>query len=253
MVTHQLINANCLDFLQASPDRRWDTIFVDPPDGIDLKYATFSDKITDRDYIQTMRNWLSCFILRAKTVWLSYNAKWSFLIGPVITDLIGLRAGDLEAKPCVQVFTFGQHNQNDLGNNFRPLVRLRWHDAPLFPDHIRIPSWRQANGDKRADPRGRVPGDVFHFPRVTGNSKQRRRWCPTQLNEGLIDRCLRMTTPENGTVLDPFCGTGTTLRVCKRLNLSCTLVEIETLYCDKIAEEHELPVSYLHGTASTTG
>jgi site-specific DNA-methyltransferase (adenine-specific) len=237
---HQLINANCLDYLKTVGDRQWDTIFCDPPDGVNLKYATFSDAIEDADYVHLMRQWLNIFVLHAKTVWLSYNAKWTFQIGSVITDLIGLRAGELEVKSCVQVFTFGQHNQNDLGNNFRPLLRLRWRDAPLYPDNIRIPSWRQANGDKRADPRGRVPGDVFYFTRVVGNSKQRRPWCPTQLNEGLVERCLKMTTPDNGTVLDPFCGTGTTLRVCKRLGYSCTLVEIETLYCDEIAKEHKI-------------
>ena len=42
-------------------------------------------------------------------------------------------SGGLEAKPCVQTFTFGQHNHHDLGNNHRPLSRLRWSDAPLLP------------------------------------------------------------------------------------------------------------------------
>jgi site-specific DNA-methyltransferase (adenine-specific) len=105
-----------------------------------------------------------------------------------------------------------------------------------------MPSWRQKNGDKRADPRGRVPGDVFSFARVTGNSKQRRSWHPTQLNEGLVERCLKLTTPEGGTVLDPFAGTGTTLRVCDRLGMNCTLIEIDPKYCKLIAKEHNLKV-----------
>lgn len=49
----------------------------------------------------------------------------------------------LEAKPCVQTFTFGQHRHNDLGNNHRPLLRLKRDHAPLYPDAIRVPSWRQ--------------------------------------------------------------------------------------------------------------
>ena len=133
----------------------------------------------------------------------------------------------MEAKPCVQTYTFGQHNHHDLGNNHRPLLRLRWSDAPLLPDAIRVPSWRQENGDKRADPRGRVPGDVFDFTRVTGNSKQRRPWHPTQLNEGLVERCVKLTTPPGESILDPFAGTGTTLRVCRRLGYPCTLIEID--------------------------
>ena len=153
----------------------------------------------------------------------------------------------LEAKPCVQTFTFGQHCHHDLGNNHRPLLRLRWFHAPLRPDAIRVPSWRQENGDKRADPRGRVPGDVFDFTRVTGNSKQRRPWHPTQLNEGLVERCIKFTTPQGESVLDPFAGTGTTLRVCRPLGNPCTLIEIDKGYCAEIVKEHGMKRSeYIH-------
>jgi hypothetical protein len=58
--------------------------------------------------------------------------------------------------------------------NHRPPLRLRWCDAPPHPDAIRVPSWRQKDGDKRADLRGQLLGDVFDFTRVGGNSKQRQ-------------------------------------------------------------------------------
>ena len=102
------------------------------------------------------------------------------------------------------------------------------------------------HGDKRANPKGRVPGDVWFsdfldYARVTGNSKQRRRWHPTQLHEGLVEDCLLMSTPEGGSVFDPFCGTGTTLRVCLANEWSCTTVDISENYCQQVAEEHEIP------------
>jgi DNA modification methylase len=233
---HQLINGNCLDVLKDLD--HVDTLFADPPDNIGLGYAGDRDRLTENDYIGMLRAWLKDFILRAKTVWFSYNAKWTFQVGRIVTEIENTFGSKIEAKPCVQTFTFGQHNHHDLGNNHRPLIRIRCDDAPLFPDAIRVPSWRQEHGDKRADPRGRVPGDVFDFTRVTGNSKQRRSWHPTQLNEDLVERCLKLTTPPGGTVIDPFGGTGTTLRVSKRLGLSCTLIELDALYCAKIKEEH---------------
>ena len=237
-MTYQLYNGDCPDVLETL--ERVETIMADPPDGIGLGYNSYNDKTTLDEYVTLLRRWLNAFILKARTVWFSYNSKWTFEVGKIVTEIVGLRAGDVEAKPCVQTFTFGQHNHHDLGNNHRPLLRLRWRDAPLYPDAIRVPSWRQENGDKRADPRGRVPGDVFDFTRVVGNSKQRRTWHPTQLNEGLVERCVKLTTPAGGTVLDPFGGTGTTLRVCKRLGFPCTLVELDPGYCAKIAEEHHL-------------
>jgi site-specific DNA-methyltransferase (adenine-specific) len=236
---HQLINTDCLDYLK---DRipKWTTIFADPPDNIGLGYSSYKDKHPDQVYVELLRKWLNTFILRARTVWFSYNSKWTFDVGVIVKEILGIRCTEVEAKHCIQTFTFGQHNHHDLGNNHRPLLRLRWYDAPLFPDAIRVPSWRQENGDKRADPRGRVPGDVFDFTRVTGNSKQRRTWHPTQLNEGLVERCIKFTTPPGDPVLDPFGGTGTTLRVCKALGNPCTLLEIDRGYCEKIAEENGL-------------
>jgi DNA modification methylase len=243
---HQLINADCLDFLNTG--ETWTTIFADPPDNIGLGYSTYKDKLPDGEYVSLLQDWLTTFVYRAKTVWFSFNAKWTFEVGRIITGMLERLRG-LEAKPCIQVFTFGQHSHSDLGNNHRPLYRLRWHDAPLLPDAIRVPSWRQEHGDKRADPRGRVPGDVFDFTRVTGNSKQRRAWHPTQLNEGLVERCIKLTTPPGETVLDPFGGTGTTLRVCKRLGHPCTLVELDPGYCAKIAEEHGMVPLTTHRSA----
>ena len=46
--------------------------------------------------------------------------------------------------------------------------------------------------------------DVFNFTRVTGNSKQRRTWHPTQLNEGLVERCVKLTTPAGRQGLGPL-------------------------------------------------
>ena len=159
---HQLFHGDCLDVLRQLG--RFSTIFADPPDNINLKYGTYQDRLPDQEYVGLLRKWLSSLVLAADTVWFSYNARWTFEVGKIVVDLVGLRAGNLEAKPCVQTFTFGQNNQRDLGNNHRPLLRIRWRDAPLYPDAIRMESWRQAHGDKRADPRGRVPGDVFDFP-----------------------------------------------------------------------------------------
>lgn len=237
---HTLINADCLAYLNESV-QIWDTIFCDPPDGIGLKYNSYCDRTPKKVYVNLLETWLATFIQYSYTTWFSYNPKWTFEIGKIVTNLLDRNNG-LEAKQCIQTYTFGYYNQHDLGNGHRPLLRLRWGNAPLYPDAIRVPSWRQLNGDKRADPRGRVPSDVFNMSRVTGNSKQRRSFHPTQLNEVLVERCVKLTTPENGTVLDPFAGTGTSLRVCKRINRNCTLIEIDPFYCGKIAKEHGLKI-----------
>lgn len=217
--------------------------FADVPDNLGLKYNEYKDKLPQEEYVGLLAYWTRALVHRVPIVWISFNAKWTAEMGRIACTLLG-EYEDLELKPCTQVFTFGQHNHHDLGNNHRPLWRFKRKGAPLYPDAIRVPSWRQENGDKRADPRGRVPSDVFDFTRVTGNSKQRRSWHPTQLHEGLVERCIKLSTREGDRVLDPFAGTGTTLRVCKRINRQCTLIELDSSYCQEIAREHGLVIHH---------
>ncbi len=58
-----------------------------------------------------------------------------------------------------------------------------------------------------------------------------------------MERCVLLSTREGETVLDPFAGTGTTLRACKRIGRPCTLIELDPSYCAKIAEEHGFTLS----------
>ena len=226
-------------------------IFADPPDNINLRYGDYNDRQSEAVYRKFLQDILILGTKKSNVLWVSYNAIHTHLMGHLIYCFFGHRP-DWEVKPCVQTYTFGQHNQRDLGIHHRPLVRIMRKGTMLYPDAVRVPSWRQLHKDKRADPRGRVPGDVFDldyvsdfddvfdFTRVTGNSKQRRSYHPTQLNEGLYERCIRLTCKPTDTVCDMFAGTGTMARACKTTGNPCTLIEVDTEYCEKIAHEHKL-------------
>lgn len=238
-LTYNLIQGNNLSW----PMPQVDCIFADPPDNIALGYSDWDDKRSEDEYVSLLYQWTAKFVDHAPIVWVSFNSRWTIQYANVIREIM-IERPELEFKPAVQTFTFGQHNKRDLGNNHRPIWRLKHKDAPLYPDSIRVPSLRQTKyNDKRANPDGRVPGDVFDFPRVTGTSKQRRRWHPTQLHEDLVERAIKLSTKPGEHVLDPFGGTGTTLRVCKRIERSCTLFEIDGDYCTRIAEENGLKVT----------
>lgn len=287
---NQLIQGDCLEV--APTLGAFDCVFADPPDNLGLKYNEYADKLPVDHYKAFLRRCVFEFTRKAPIVWISFNSRWSAAMGRIAEEFLELNP-EWQYKPCVQVFTFGQHRNEDLGNNHRPLWRFKHKNAPLYPEAIRVPSWRQRHGDKRAKAGGRVPGDVFDmqyptgikaaaeeierlqgglispeltveeiveiverhcpeglpdvfdFPRVTGNSKQRCDWHPTQLHEDLVKRCILLSTVVGGKVLDPFAGTGTTLRVCKQTGRSCTLIELDGQYCAKISEEHSDFIEYL--------
>lgn len=407
---HELCLGDCTEWLhQLQNSRKIDMIFADPPDGIGLNYNQYDDKITPEEYLKLLQTWVPLFCSKADTVWISFNSRWTLEMAMIAKSI---KESGWEFKPCVQTFSFYQHNKHDLGNAHRPLWRFRKKSASLYPEQTKIPSWRQLNGDKRAAKGGKVPGDVaefeifshktsplpnlniqqidrllskidikgqddcwewaggkregygrvkiqnklfavtrlvwrlvhgsdpvgqcichtcdnpgccnpnhlflgtqadnnrdkenkqrgnhprgsnagssklteedvinifnspesnvslgkrygvtdatigyikrgeswqhvtqdpmsdvFKFTRVTGNSKQRRKWHPTQLHEGLVERCVLLSTKPGDFVVDPFGGTGTTLRVCKRINRDCTLIELDETYCKEIVNEHSM-------------
>jgi DNA modification methylase len=94
---------------------------------------------------------------------------------------------------------------------------------------------------------GRIPDDVWEFPRVTGNSKERRSWHPTQHPVAVYARILRLSTEPGDTIVDLFGGTGTLFRAnngygeADRRN--AVAVEISKAYCDRIAAEHNIPIT----------
>lgn len=231
----------CIDFnewLDLEHPDEYAMLFADPPDAIGLKYNGFKDKISALDYEIMLTTILEKGIKVTDCIWLSLNTKYAPLIGHITYKFLQ-DYPNWEFKHCVQTFTFYQHNHHDLGNGHRLLFRYMQKGAAICPDIIRVPSWRQLNGDKRADPRGKVPSDVFEFPRVTGNSKQRRTFSPTQLHEALYERCIGLCCPPGGTVVDLFAGSGTLGRVAGRCEVNSLMLEYSRETCDNILADQK--------------
>lgn len=158
MLTNELICANSIEWLKDTTDE-FRMMFADPPDNINLGYKGFKDKSSNQDYEILLHDLLWHGSMKFDVMWLSINPIHTPLIGKLTYNFLEY-CPNWEFKPCVQTFTFGQHNSRDLGVNHRLLYRYMRRGTQLYPDAIRIPSWRQLNGDKRANPDGRVPGDV---------------------------------------------------------------------------------------------
>lgn len=71
-------------------------------------------------------------------------------------------------------------------------------------------------------------GNVIQYPRV----KSSERSHPTEKPVGLLECLIRVVTKQGDTVLDPFCGSGSTGVACQRLNRSFIGVERSSHYAD---------------------
>jgi DNA modification methylase len=233
----KLINGDA--FAEVYALEPFEMAFLDPPDNLGLQYNSHYDNIPNSIYLNNLDTLIHVIAAKCQVIWISFNSKYTFPMGRIFERFLHWEPGWV-GKACVQTFTFYQHNKNDLGDAHRNLWRLMKKYAPLYPDAIRVPSWRLLNGDKRANPEGKIPGTNFDVPRVTGNSKQRRNWHPTQLGEDLYERCIKLCCREQDTVVDLFAGTGTLARVADRCGVNATMIEIDKMYCSKIAEEHQM-------------
>lgn len=236
------------DFRDAVPVwPEYKMIFADPPDNIGLRYEGFTDKMTRTKYRDLLWDTLHT-INNCEILWVSFNPNHMNLMGSLLHEsgFVGGDDADIDIRWFIQHVTFGYNMPKDFSRCFRPMVRLMRKDAVTYPDAIRIESERQKMGDKRADPRGKIPPDVWAIHRVTGNSKQRRRWHNTQLGEALYERCLDFSCVPGDKVADIFMGTGTMARAAEHKGLDVDLFDISEFYCNKVAEEFGVKVEKLN-------
>lgn len=210
-----------------------DLIIADPPDNIGLKYDGFKDKQPPDVYEQNIRDWLDLMAgLTNGPIFFTFNEKWTRLVENAINDI---------CIPIIQrlqwYYTFGQDQtkRSKYALCYRPIYWLN--NDYVRPEKIKVPSARQTKyNDKRAAPGGKMPANVFEFPRVCGTYKERRNWSPTQIPEALINRIVSGHCRPQGRVLDPFVGSGTTAIICQRLGLDCVGIELSEPTIKKTAE-----------------
>jgi len=212
--------------------------FADPPDNLKLKYNGFTDKWKSEDaYLTWMFDVFQAGTFTSDVFWFSHFYKWTSYIHRFACR------DNRDIRMFIWRFTFGQHRRTDCGNGYRPILRVSKPGVKWNTNAIRVPSWRQMKyNDRRANPNGRVPDDVWDFPRVCGTFHERRKWHPTQHPEALIERMILMSTKPGDLVVDMFAGSGTVNRVCQRLDENgqgrdCIGIDVSPFYCRKIAEE----------------
>ncbi len=224
----RLFHGEALKFLAQAG--HYDAIFMDPPDNLGLDYNGFFDKRID--YYEWLREVIFESTRRADVIWISYYWKHDIKIKSFISNLIGT---GWDARTFIWRFTFGQYRTTDCANGYRPILRLSRPGIKWTTDNIRIPSKRMLLGDPRAAG-PRVPDDVWDFPRIVGNSKERRNWMPTQHPEALLRRIVKMTPGSKW--LELFTGSGTMIRVIGNLDLDTVELSSETIL--ELADEFKI-------------
>jgi DNA modification methylase len=215
---NELHTGDCLDWLPTLPDGCAHLIATDPPFNIGCRYDRYDDRRGRADYLAWADGWLAELyrvLAPHGSLWLAigddYAAEYR-----VKLDALGL----YRRNWVVWHYTFGVHCQSKFGRDHTHLFYYTKSERGFTwnADAVRVPSARSVYGDKRADPRGRVPGDVWTVPRVCGTFKERNKAAHgCQMPEAVLERIILATSNPGDVVLDPFAGSGTSLAVAKRL------------------------------------
>lgn len=203
-----------------------DLIIADPPYNLGKDYGATKDNLDFNEYLNFSLSWLqeSHRILKdTGTIYVFMGVRFISYIYKILEKDLGM---NLNNWIC-------WHYTQGIGRTkgFSPrhddiLMFSKTLQAKFNLDAIRIPQkyYRQRN-----NMRGANPGDVWLFSHVHYCNENRQNH-PTQKPEGLIERMVLASSDEDDLVLDPFCGSGTTLRVCQQLKRRSIGIEINDNY-----------------------
>lgn len=192
-------------------------IFADPPYNIGIDYGggAKKDLLSPEQYY----DWCNSWLFQAARLLTPDGAIFLLTAAEHLADCEMILRGAEEVpglhrrNVIVWHETFGNHTAGNFTDCWRPILyytrdpdNFVWHG-----DEIVIPSDRQTKyNDARADAAGKVPTNVWQFPRVADNHPERVPGFPTQLPLALVERIVKVASDPGDTVMDPFTGSGTT-------------------------------------------
>ncbi|GHU42630.1 hypothetical protein FACS1894190_12190 [Spirochaetia bacterium] len=222
------ITGDAIQYLKNIESTTADVIIADPPYNLGKDYGNNTDSKEFDEYINFSHAWLK----EAERILKNTGTIYIFMGVRFISYLYKILEQD-----CNFIFNswITWHYTQGLGKTkgFSPrhddiLMFTKSKKFNFYLDDIRVPQkyYRSVN-----NMRGANPGDVWTFSHVHYCNANRQDH-PTQKPEGLIERMILASSKENDLVVDPFSGSGTTLRVCQQLNRNCIGIELNPDYVE---------------------
>ncbi len=237
----QVFNQDALDGMKILPDESIDLIVADPPYNLGKDYGNDSDKQESEAFLRWTAEWLNLAISKLK----SNGSLYIFTTWRYSPEIFVF----LKSKMLMLNEIIWDRKVPSMGGSTRRYSSV--HDTIGFfaksKDHyfdldsIRIPYDEET---KKARSRsifvgkkwlevGYNPKDLWSVSRLHRIHAEREDH-PTQKPLEIVERMVRASCPENGVVLDPFAGTGTTAVACLLNNRRYITYELNTEYYELV-------------------
>ena len=248
---NQVLLGDCVEVMNALPPKCADLVFADPPYNMQLggdlwrPNMTKVDAVTDpwdkfksfAEYDAFTRAWLTAcrrVLKDTGTLWVIGSYHNIYRVGAVLMDAGYWVLNDIawiKANPTPQMRGTRFCNAHET---------LLWAkksiDQKKYTFHYR--EMKAGNDDKqmRSD---------WYIPICSGGEREKKdgkKAHATQKPEALMHRVIAATTNPGDLVLDPFCGSGTTAAVAKRLGRDYITIDREEVYVE-LAEKRLANIS----------
>lgn len=228
---------DALDLFRSLQKNSVDLIIADPPYNLGKDYGNNHDLKGFDEYLAFTEKWIA----EAKRVLKPNGTIYVFMGVRFISylyDIMERQHGLYFNSWIVWHYTQGLGKTKGFSPRHDDILVFNKSKKFTFNlDDIRVP---QKYYRERNNMRGANPGDVWQFSHVHYSHPNRQNH-PTQKPEGIIERIVLASSNKGELVLDPFSGSGTTLRVCQQLERKALGFELNPEYVEltkeRLAEE----------------
>jgi site-specific DNA-methyltransferase (adenine-specific) len=235
---NQIFNEDAISGLQRIPDGSIDLILTDPPYGLGKDYGNNSDKQEAAEYLAWTERWIDAVLPKLKPA----GSLYIFLTWRYSPEIFVM----LKQRMTMINEIIWDRRVPSMGGSTRSFTSV--HDTiGLFVnsknyyfdlDSVRIPYDAET---KKARSRsifvgakwlelGYNPKDLWSVSRIHKENPERVDH-PTQKPLEIIERMVMASCPENGVILDPFMGSGTTAIAARRCGRQFVGFELNPDYC----------------------
>jgi len=262
--SRKIHQGDCIKLMRKIDRGSVDLVFADPPFNIGYDYDEYDDRQDDQKYLDWCRDWIGEVhrVLKPDgTFWLAIGDEYAAELKIAAQRKVGFTTRSW----VIWYYTFGVNCKKKFSRSHAHLFHFV-KDEQQFTFNaddpaIRVPSARAlVYGDKRANPKGRLPDDTWilrpqdfqsdaygftpeqdtwFFSRVAGTFKERRGFHGCQMPEQLLGRIIRACSNKGDLVLDPFAGSGTTVAVAKKLGRNYLGCELSSDYVEYATDRLE--------------
>ena len=224
VLTTPLIHENSIDLVVTSP-----------PYNVDIQYNSHKDDVTYAEYLEFSRKWMArCFD------WLKDDGRFCLNI-PLDKNKGGQQSVGADLTTIAKEIGFQYHSTiiwNE-GNISRRTAWGSWMSASapyvIAPVELIVvlykKSWKKLSGSKVSDVGRQEFMDWTNGMWTFNGESKKKIGHPAPFPIELPRRCVKLFSYVDDVVLDPFCGSGTTLIAALSNNRKGIGVDVDKKYC----------------------